>query len=732
MTSEIIEILRPQQTPGSLWEPRVGNELLTLLSNLHLNDSAKEVFARETISIVSRCNSPTGQSGNRTGLVIGYVQSGKTMSFTAVTALARDNGFRLVILLSGGTVNLNNQSNVRVKQDLGVNDRRVWRTYENPKNLPQIRQGIESAIHSDSSASGLIERPVLITVMKNSKHLSNLIELLSSLNLKNVPAIIIDDEADQAGLNNLVKKQKESPTYSKIVSIRKLIPNHSFLQYTATPQALFLINLIDVLSPSFAVVLTPGADYTGGRVFFEKDLDLLERIKPEEIGTKDFPLSAPPSSLIEAMRIFYIGVAAGLMEHPGSNDNRSMMVHPSKETMQHASYAKWVTSIRNNWLEILSLSDSEFDKHELLEEFKLSYNKLKLTVDDIPDFEKLINFLKPAIETTVIMEVNASRGKTQNPDFKQDYSHIIVGGEVLNRGFTIEGLTVTYMPRGKGVGNADTIQQRARWFGYKASYLGYCRVYLEDQVRTAYEGYVAHEENVRKQIGEHQATGRALRDWRRTFLLPVDMRPTRSGVIGREYIQGKFSDSWFNPKAPHDSEEAITDNRLYVQNFLESLTLVADEGHPNRTEYQRHLVAKSVSLLTTYEDFLTKLHMTRATDSIRFNGLLLQVKNYLEQSNIKAEAICNIYYISGGKLRRHQLNDEDEIPNMSQGAYPNNNGAIYPGDDHLEKSNELTILIRNLQVSKDGEIVADNVPAVSIWVPKKIAAEWLSQHNEVA
>ncbi len=49
----------------------------------------------------------------------------------------------------------------------------------------------------------------------------------------------------------------------------------------------------------------------------------------------------------------------------------------------------------------------------------------------------------------------------------------------MDRGFTVKGLTVTYMPRGLGEGNADTVQQRARFFGYKESYLGYCRVRLE-------------------------------------------------------------------------------------------------------------------------------------------------------------------------------------------------------------------------------------------------------------
>ena len=78
--------------------------------------------------------------------------------------------------------------------------------------------------------------------------------------------------------------------------------------------------------------------------------------------------------------------------------------------------------------------------------------------------------------------------------------------------FTVEGLTVTYMPRGRGVGNADTVQQRARWFGYKAQYLGYCRVFLADATRDDYRSYVEHEKNVRNQLRTHRETGQSLRE----------------------------------------------------------------------------------------------------------------------------------------------------------------------------------------------------------------------------
>jgi hypothetical protein len=76
-------------------------------------------------------------------------------------------------------------------------------------------------------------------------------------------------------------------------------------------------------------------------------------------------------------------------------------------------------------------------------------------------------------------QVNATAGQTPRIDWGQSYGWLLVGGQAMDRGITVEGLTVTYMPRGRGVNNADTIQQRARFFGYKRRYLGFCRVYLE-------------------------------------------------------------------------------------------------------------------------------------------------------------------------------------------------------------------------------------------------------------
>jgi len=731
-SSETIEIILREQDQLARWTPVEGDETFKLLEHLKFADNDRETLKREAVAVLAQCVPSTLPTGIETGLVIGYIQSGKTTSFTTVAALARDNGYRLIIVITGITSNLFKQSNDRLENDLRLGQRldRKWQFLSNPKARPDIKQRIATALQSGDELPGVTKQTVLITVMKNRTHLMNLIKLLYDLPLARVPTLIIDDEADQASLNNLVNKGKESATYRRIVQIRQLLPHYTFLQYTATPQAPLLINIIDVLSPTFTALLTPGPTYTGGKTFFEKDFGLIRRIRSDEVPSKDQELTEPPESLLEAMRIFFVGVAAGLRSGE-EGKNRSMMVHPSKETMQHANYGHWVRNIQQYWAKTLRLTRADPDRQELIEDFRKAYDDLYKTVENLPAFDDLLPYLPHAVSGTVVTIVNAAGGQTPQPDWRQDYAHIVVGGEVLNRGYTIEGLTITYMPRSKGVGNADTIQQRARWFGYKAEYLGYCRVYLTEEQRKIYTNYVNHEEDVRNQLRQHAATGKSLREWKRAFLLSPDLRPTRHDVLDLEYVRGNYSRDWFEQHAPHDSPEAIEANRKTVEEFIARLPFQSDEGHPMRTEMQKHSVASNVNLDFAYRELLTKFLVTGPDDSHQFVGLLLQLERHLDQYPTE-QCNCAIYLMSKGKLRERSVNDNDEIPTLFQGANPVKTGEYYPGDRQIRDRQAVTIQIHKLTVLKDKNVIADNVPTIAVSLPKEMSADWIVQTDKKA
>jgi hypothetical protein len=502
---EQVEVLNSGHAGEGAWTPVVGEETAALLDQLGLPPDVRQQVLDEAVSILSQCIPPSSAPRRLVGIVIGHIQSGKTMSFTTISALAKDNGYRLIIVITGVSTSLLAQSRDRLRRDLRLDareDDHAWQHFHCPQG-PAARQTLRDALDNwrDPVLLKYGSPPtVLITVMKHHGHLAKLTAILSQLDLSDVPAIVIDDEADQAGLNTRAVQGEQSTTYQNLLALRQVLPHHTFLQYTATPQAPLLIALIDALSPRFAEILTPGPEYVGGTVFFRDHPGLVRTIPPGELPDRDTPLEEAPASLQQAMRLFFLGVAAGWVKDR-RRGRRSMLIHPSRETLLHREFYQIVSQVKGNWQSLLAASIDDPDRQQLLDEFRSAYDDLSQTVTDLPPFEDLAECLGPAIRNARVWEMNAASGATPQIEWSGTYAHILVGGQALDRGFTVEGLTVTYMPRGVGVGNADTVQQRARFLGYKREYVGYCRIYLEQALRIAYTNCVEHEETAPPPVG---------------------------------------------------------------------------------------------------------------------------------------------------------------------------------------------------------------------------------------
>jgi hypothetical protein len=329
--------------------------------------------------------------------------------------------------------------------------------------------------------------------------------------------------------------------------------------------------------------------------------------------------------------------------------------------------------------------------------------------------------------------VNASGGRTPKVEWGHSYGWILVGGQSMDRGFTVEGLTVTYMPRGIGVGNADTIQQRARFFGYKRSYLGYCRVFLEQGTLTAFERYVAHEEDIRSQLLSFQDSGRPLDRWKRAFVLDTALRPCRQNVLDFDYMRGNFSDDWVFPSVILASEPIVQQNRGVIQGFVNSLSFIPDAGNAARTEYQKHNIAADVPLQAILEELLLNLRIPSTVDSQRFTGLMLQLSKALESH---PQETCDVVDMSSGLRRERGVDENGQVTNLFQGAAPVNppsrRGEVYPGDRNIHADGKVTIQIHHLNLMRDDGsgnkvVVMNDVPVVAIWVPARLAVGWLSE-----
>ncbi len=705
--NHIVQIVE-EGMENTTWTPGAG-AVTTRLARyftdegiLPSGESANRVVA-EACGVLAQCVSPHGEAGSRTGLVCGYVQSGKTASMTAVSALAKDNGYRVVVLIAGVTTNLLAQTRDRVQTQLReASPEWAWLMLTNPTRQANHAE-IEMLLREWRSDQYREEdrRTLFVTVMKNHHRLRNLAELFASADFSDIPAIIFDDEADQASLNTRPGDREASTTYATVAALRQAFPWHTYLQYTATPQAPLLITRIDSLSADFAELVSPGEGYTGGEGFFRAPAPAVENIPEGEIFPDgDLPLE-PPESLLRAIQVFIVGVAAGRRLESGPR-HRSMLVHPSRRTATHQQYHNWVSQLRREWHEVL-LGEEEFDRAELVEEFREAHRDLAQTCEELPEFSEIEGVIPVAINQTVVTLVNSTDGR--EVPWSNGYSHILVGGEKLGRGYTVRGLTVTYMPRAPGGWTADTIQQRARFFGYHQEYFGYCRVYLHPEVREIYVAYVQHEEDMRRRLSEHR--GRHLREWRRLFYLDRRLEPTRRNVVLSPYLRPRLRRGWFVPRAPHDSPGRGSHNREIIRR-VEELAFGPNGEHPQH----QYAIAR---LEGVFEQILVPLSYLEEGDALGLCVVNCNLKTILERN---AVANCLVYLMDRGRLRVRRLDGGGCIPQLFQGR--SSAGAqSYPGDRAFAVNDMVTVQIHMLRVESEDE-VRENVGAVAVRLP----TEW--------
>lgn len=747
--NEQIRVIQPSAV-FTTWEPvNMGDEVLSLLqakdrqNNLvepdGLPTSAGLQIINETTSILELCGDPGTEAFRETGLVIGYVQSGKTLSFTTLTAMARDNDYQLIIVIAGTSKPLSQQTTDRLQKDLRLprGDRR-WMLIANPKGTDQ-RNSIKAVL--DQWTDPYFPRnecqTIIITVMKNGSHLRNLDTLLQTINLNGVSTLIIDDEGDQASLNTNAKRAADegrpltdaeaSTIYRRITDIRSRLPHHTFLQYTATPQAPLFINILDRLSPNFIKLLTPGESYTGGRTFFIDRPELVMTIPIHDLDSDENHLVAIPQSLLEALRIFYLGVAAGFNNGEASGSNRTMMIHPSRTTGEHRDYQNWVNDTVNSWIRLLDEPEGSPDKEELLIALRQSHAQLSMTVPDLPSFADLqsTHVLSRALRYTQRIVVNARAGRTPEIPWTTNYSFILIGGQALDRGFTVEGLTVTYMPRDIGTGNVDTVLQRARFFGYKRSYLGYCRLFLPESVIHAYREIIRHEEDVRNRLADHNVNNLHLNSWNRQAVLNTMLSLTRRNVLYDEVVRSIIKGNrWIDIKSPQDTEELIGENLEILMTFIterQSLFML-DPGDPRRTEEQKNLLAK-IAVRDALDNLLNKLKFTRATDSTNFT-LIRSV--LADRADALPEFTCNLYLMSVSDIQHWSpsirgVSVNEQISQLFQGS---NARTGYPGARNIMVPGEINIQAHLLDLR---DTPYRRVPTVALFLPSSLETHTVYQ-----
>jgi len=495
-----------------LEEKRWGTEVISAI------DAASTKITNELLC-------PNGsREGRFQGLVLGYVQSGKTASMAATIAKAADSGYRMVIVLAGMTNVLRQQTQLRLYSDIVSHNPALW---------------VEgTTVESDFKPGSSPKLPLagrgncsLFVVKKNAavlRRLKKALNKLSEIERKNLPTLIIDDECDQASINTSAYRSSVTRINGLIRDLCEKLPKVTYVGYTATPYANVLMAETSVdgsrdLYPSeFIISLEEPDGYFGARRLFgddteaEKDTELpyIRRapdedrisLQPASRNERETFTARLTPSLKDACDWFLLSLAARRARGQEAS-HCCMLIHTTiyaachreiRRMVEHAWHRATLEALRNN-------------DQERIDQLRSLWNRERSVLDasrrgelDCPDspehFDELIALLPAAMDSITMTVENSESEFAERLDFNsgQPVHTIVIGGNVLARGLTIEGLVCSYFIRTSS--QYDTLMQMGRWFGYRRGFEDLPRIWMTRELENAFRDLVSVEEMIRTEI----------------------------------------------------------------------------------------------------------------------------------------------------------------------------------------------------------------------------------------
>jgi hypothetical protein len=564
-----------------------------LLEKKHWSAESVAALDQATTGVIQRISDPSSDDQYQSkGLVVGYVQSGKTANFTGVIAKAIDAGYRLIIVMTGTIELLRSQTQRRLDREL-VGQENLTRALVDDeaatefdyahdedwlagafishgqdfiaKGYPgiermtllnddykRLKQGLTTMkIHlSDPSKpyydpANLKSADVrLLVVKKNSHVLKKLAQDLKPLkkDLGDIPALIIDDESDLASINtkNPEKTQERTAINAAITDLLGRLPRAQLVMYTATPFANFFVDpddAGDIFPKNFIIALDRPPNYMGVEDFHDIGWDS-ETAKTDPATSNEVayirPAGPPPDpaapgqdeqrrdEMRRALDSFVLSGAIKVWrESKGASRYRhhTMMVH---EAVKIDAMGDMARLVRDVWADGRYGEASSTDRLRNL--WETDYQPVCIARSDgypVPDtFAELVEPLGEACRRIKevgdpVLVINSDTAVQQNQqtlDFDRNHVwRILIGGAKLSRGFTVEGLTISFYTRKATQG--DTLMQAGRWFGFRPGYRDLVRLFIRrdpdsDPRRVdlyeAFEGLLRDEAAFRERLRDYE------------------------------------------------------------------------------------------------------------------------------------------------------------------------------------------------------------------------------------
>lgn len=726
---EIVEFLREAEERMQTIEEKISNNRilsrrqdndLTIPSGavsswqLYKNKLIKQGWTDEsvsdventTISILRKLRVETTEPIK--GLTIGHVQSGKTASMAALMAMAADWEFNLFIVLSGTIENLRKQTEDRLMDDLKISGNLSW------ERLSQLslKSGSSHRVSSLLLNQGSRER-YLNVCLKNKTRLNNLIHWLKEdgKKLSQMRILIIDDEADQGGINtnDVNDSAAERTALNKaIVELTNIQANDgakplsmNYISYTATPYANFLNEASEesLYPRDFVAILNPAKEYFGAKQIFglendeyyrglpmvreitEDDRDLVKAIHEEE----EFYL---PKSFEDALNWFLL--ATSIMRYRKYKKPISMLVHTSQKQSHHRVFADLINNYFRNTSkakiidacrELYAEEMKKFTKEDFEMEFDV-YPNIE-DVKNYPPFEKIEEELKRLIRNqpshiNVLEETQrldyhdglhlcidncANNGVTEEyehvrlayPDPKApNYpapapAFIIIGGSTLSRGLTIEGLVSTYFLR--TTSQADTLLQMGRFFGYRKGYEMLPRIWLTEVTEAKFRFMATLEEELREDIETYILEGMDANEYgpkiKNSPILTWLRITAKNRMQSAEEVDLDFSGT-SNQTILFENDAVIQRQNIETtEHFLNRL------GKPNETRNNRGLYWENVLFQQIRDEFFSKFKFSQQSEFSNLEALF----DWYQKKETEAEFTnWNVVLSGSGKLDDDQQN----------------------------------------------------------------------------
>jgi hypothetical protein len=472
---------------------------------------------RASTQVLSRVAPPGMPEINTRGLVVGYVQSGKTANFTAVMAKAADIDYRLFVVLSGLTNSLRNQTQQRLEAELVATSPAGWLTLTSVEN--DFSRSYPAK--ADNVLNQNRETRVLAVIKKNGNRLRRFIEWLEGAHIdtrRRCAMVIIDDEADQASINTSRNEAERSKINALLVRLLKLMPKAAYIGYTATPFANVLNEAPgpESLYPSnFIVTLPRPSTYFGPERVFGRErlrteeesaevdgLDMIRTIAKNEAvvlhEAADAGLAEVPASLDVSIRYFLMATAARLVREK-EIEFSTMMVHTTQRVSGHRVMNDAILSHINKLK--LRIGVDVAIAAELEEQWNLELDRVAAAeagCERAPvSFAELAPLL-PKVVSDVEMVIDNYVSPARLDFSRRGRILIVVGGNTLARGLTVEGLVTSYFIRTSTA--YDTLMQMGRWFGYRKGYEDLPRIWMTDELRDYFFDLATIEEEFRAEV----------------------------------------------------------------------------------------------------------------------------------------------------------------------------------------------------------------------------------------